>query len=438
MPRPVGQSMATESRPRPAGGPDHLDGLVTLLDIIRARPASTRPELARLSGLGRSVVAQRLSQLVDRGLVVEVGLAASTGGRAPREIRLHAGAGRLLVASLGATSVDVALADLAGQLLAEHSEPMQISRGPDEVLGQVEQMFDSLMAQIGDQSGPLWGIGVGLPAPVEFATGRPIAPPIMPGWDAYPVRQRLAQRYDVPTWVDKDTNVMALGELKAGAARNERDAVFVKIGSGIGAGLITSGRLHRGAQGAAGDMGHVAVAEGGDVVCRCGNHGCLEALAGGYALGRRAATAAADGHSSFLAEVAATGVQLEAAHVARGAAHGDPFCVDLLLNAGRMIGAVLATFVNLYNPSLIVLGGGVAGAGDSLLASIRQSVYRRSLPLATRDLRIVRSRLGDKAGTIGAAALVVDELFSRSRLGLWLPYGSPKGRTDLTESDNAA
>ncbi len=158
----------------------------------------------------------------------------------------------------------------------------------------------------------------------------------------------------------------------------------------------------------------------------------------GTLLGRRAVTAAVDGNSSFLAQVAATGEQLEAVHVARGAAHGDPFCVDLLLQAGRMIGAVLATFVNLYNPSLIVLGGGVAGAGDGLLASIRQSVYRRSLPLATRDLRIVRSRLGDKAGTIGAASLVVDELFSRNRLGLWLPYGSPNGRTDLTESDNAA
>ncbi|HTX00630.1 MAG TPA: ROK family protein [Acidimicrobiales bacterium] len=183
-----------------------------------------------------------------------------------------------------------------------------------------------------------------------------------------------------------------------------------------------------------GDIGHVAVGGGGDVVCRCGNAGCLEAVAGGYALGRRAAAAAKDGSSPFLGALAESGRRLEARDVATGAAHGDPFCVELLVQAGHQIGGVLATVVNFYNPSLIVLGGGVSGAGDLLLAAIRESIYRRSLPLATRNLRIVRSSLGHVGGAIGAAALVVDELLARPCLGRWLGDGSPAGRSDLSEA----
>ncbi|HEV7898535.1 MAG TPA: ROK family protein [Planosporangium sp.] len=410
---------------------ERLDSLVAILDLVRAGAASTRPELGRRSGLGRTVIAQWVAELMERGLVCDGALGPSTGGRAPRQLTFRAEAGHVLVAELGATAVNVALADLSGRLLVQHRESGDIAAGPDRTLERVEALFDRILAERPDAANTLWGIGIGVPGPVEFATGRPIAPPIMPGWDDYPVRDRLASRYRVSTWVDNEVNTMALGEFRAGLAKDVDDVVYVKIGTGIGAGLISGGRLHRGGQGCAGDVGHVAVGDDTDVVCRCGNVGCLEALAGGAALAREGTRAAQEGRSGYLAEVLASGQPITGSDISTAARHGDQVSVGLLARSGRLIGDMLATVVNFYNPSLIVIGGQVANAGDVLLASIRQVVYRRSLPLATRDLRIVHSALGDRAGLMGAAYMVIDELFSREHLPLWIDEGSPNGRTDI-------
>jgi glucokinase-like ROK family protein len=336
-----------------------------------------------------------------------------------------------LVAELGATSISVGLTDLAGQLLVSKEEPGDISTGPDTTLHRVEELFDDLLRGRPESAPPVWGIGVGLPGPVEFGTGRPMAPPIMPGWDGYAVRDRLAARYDVPVWVDNEVNVMALGELRAGIGRGVRDFIYVKVGTGIGAGLISSGRLHRGAQGCAGDIGHVAVAHEETVVCRCGNVDCLEALAGGAALARDARLAATDGRSPFLQSLAQEAEPLDARAVARAAGHGDPVAFELLNRSGRLLGETLAQVVNFFNPSLIVIGGGVAASGDQYLAAIRQAVYGRSLALATRDLVITRSPLDDRAGLVGAGFMVVDELFRHRVLGEWLEHGSPVGKPEL-------
>jgi glucokinase-like ROK family protein len=259
----------------------------------------------------------------------------------------------------------------------------------------------------------------------------------MPGWDGYRVRARLAERFDVPVWVDNDVNLMALGELRVGAARGQRDVLFVKIGTGIGAGLISSGRLHRGAQGAAGDIGHIPVAASSGVVCRCGKVGCLEALAGGAALSREGKAAAEEGRSPYLRQVLSGGSPITAADVATAAQHGDPVAVELLGRSGQLVGETVATLVNFFNPSLILLGGGVASAGDMILASVRETVYRRSLPLATRQLRIDRATLSPDPSLSGAAHMVLDELFSRQRLGRWLPVGSPTGFPEIAEEPAA-
>jgi len=199
----------------------------------------------------------------------------------------------------------------------------------------------------------------------------------------------------------------------------------VKIGTGIGAGIISGGRLHRGAQGSAGDVGHIQVTDDPAVVCRCGNIGCLEAMAGGGALGHAGEAAALDGRSARLRTAFDQRGMVTAEDVARAASSGDPVAVAMLQDAGRRVGAMLASVVNFFNPSLIVLGGGVANSPDVLLASIRETVYGRSLPLATRDLLIQRSSLGGLAGVIGAASMVVDELFSREAIGAWLAAGDP-------------
>jgi glucokinase-like ROK family protein len=416
---------------------DQLDALVTVLDLVRTGAARTRPDLGRRSGLGRTAITQRVQQLIEAGILEEGALGPSTGGRAPRELTFRADAGHVLVAELGATRVEVALTDLGGAVLHRHRVDGDITRGPEHGLAQVEEMLDAALAARGDGARPIWGVGVSVPGPVEFATGRPVAPPIMPGWDGYPIRARLARRFRVPVWVDNDVNLMALGELRFGLARGERDVLYIKIGTGIGAGLVSGGRLHRGAQGCAGDVGHVAVVDDAAIICRCGNVGCLEALAGGAALAREAAAAAISGRSALLADLLGTGRRLDARDVSTAAQHGDPFSVELITRSGQLVGRMLATLVNFYNPSLIIIGGGVANAGDLLLAAIRQVVYQRSLPLATRNLRMARSPLADRAGLVGASAMVADELFSRELLGRWIDRGSPAGWPELAEASRA-
>jgi glucokinase-like ROK family protein len=403
---------------------DQLDALITVLDEIRHNHASTRPELIRRTGLSRAIVARRVEELLERGLIENGETAESTGGRAARLLRFRARAGHLLVADLGATSIDVAVADLSGRVLAHWEEPARIAAGPEDILGRVEVLFTELLEHTTDAPGSLWGIGITLPGPVEFSSGRPVAPPLMPTWDGHPVRDRFRERFGAPTWVDNDVNVMALGERRAGVARGHENVIFVKIGTGIGAGILSGGRLQRGAQGCAGDIGHIQA--GDDVTCWCGNVGCLEALAGGAALARDALGAAESGRSPALRALLREKGALDASDVVDAAAQGDAASLELVANAGRVVGRVLATMVNVLNPSLVVVGGGVAKAGDGLLATIRETIYGRSTPLATRDLLVKRSTLEGLGGVVGAATMVTDELFSREQLGAWLHTGAPQ------------
>ena len=267
---------------------------------------------------------------------------------------------------------------------------------------------------------------------MEFSSGLPVAPPIMPGWDGYPIRERFARRWNAPTWVDNDVNLLALAELRTNrAAAEEQDVLYVKMGTGIGAGLVSSGRLHRGRNGCAGDIGHVAVAEAETVICRCGNAGCLEAVAGGAALAREGRRLAEGGGSPLLARTLAETGTVTAADLTAAAERGDAAARALLARAGRLVGTTMATLVSFYNPGLVVLGGGVASAGDYVLAAIRESVYRRSLPLATRTLRIEPSSLGRTGELVGAIHLTLDELFGPARLARWLPEGTPRAGRGL-------
>ena len=420
------------ARPGPAGvTADALDALVAVLDEIRFGRSRSRSQLVERTGRSRAVVAQRVADLIDRGLVVEGDTGPSTGGRPARRLSFRADAGHVLVADLGATSIDVAVTALDGRILSHLEEPADIAAGPEHCLARVDALFDGLRSETRNLPGRLWGIGIGVPGPVEFQTGRPVSPPIMPGWGDYPVRERFAARYDAPVWVDNDVNVLALGELRSGVAAGHANVVVVKIGTGIGAGIISGGRLHRGVQGSAGDVGHIQVVEDASVVCRCGNIGCLEALAGGAALARSGTAAALDGRSERLQAALELHGQVTAEEVARAASFGDPVALDLLQAAGRRVGLMLASVVNFFNPSLIVIGGGVAQSGDQFLAAIRETVYRRSLPLATRDLLIQPSSLGGLAGIIGASSMVVDQLFAPESMARWMELGGPSGMPEV-------
>jgi glucokinase-like ROK family protein len=367
-----------------------------LLQLIRRGEATTRTALAEATGLARSTVSQRIDQLITDGLVTEVGEAPSTGGRPPAVLGFNHDAGVVLVADLGATHSRLAVSDLAGRPLTEVSVDLDIAAGPEHVLGVVEKRFIDLLDEAGRPADAVRAVGLGVPGPVEFAAGRAVNPPIMPGWDGYPIRDRFHDDYSVPVLVDNDVNIMALGEHWVMSPPPD-DLLFIKVGTGIGSGLILGGRLHRGAQGAAGDIGHVQVAAE-PILCRCGNQGCLEAVAGGRALAHR------------LSEQGLGTVTSR--DVVRLAKDGDATATQAIREGGRLIGRVLASMVNILNPDTIVVGGDMADAGEQLLAGVREVVYKRSTALATSRLQVLSSTLGDRAGITGAAAMVIEHVFA--------------------------
>ncbi|MFA9431414.1 ROK family protein [Egicoccus sp. AB-alg2] len=386
-----------------------------LLRLIMDGRATTRTALAEVTGLARSTIAQRLEPLVSSGLVQETETGVSTGGRPPMVLTFNRAAGVILVADIGATLVRVALTDLAGTVLARTSQELAVAAGPEIVLGEVQARFDELLAQVGRADTDVRGIGIGVPGPVEFARGVAVSPPIMPGWNDYPIPVPFAARFHAPVLVDNDVNIMALGEYERCWRDKVNDLLFVKIGTGIGAGLIVDGRIRRGAQGAAGDIGHIRVVGADHVVCPCSNVGCLEAVAGGGALARQLRE-----HGKQAAGPA------EVVDLVR---QGDPDAVGLVRGAGRQLGIVLAGLVNLLNPAVIVVGGRLANVDQQLLAGVRESIYSRSLPLATRNLQIVRSQLGENAGIAGAAALVLEHLLTPDAVDARLASGGLAGVT---------
>ena len=372
-------------------------GAGDLFQLLRDGEPWTRAQLAATTGLARSTIAAKVDLLISSGFVQSVGEAVSSGGRPPSRFAFQPRARTVLAADVGASHVRVGLTDLNGEVLAEERADLAVTEGPETVLGYVVEAGKRLLEASHQAAGLLAGAGIGLPGPVEHATGRPVKPPIMPGWDGFDVVGFVQRSLPVPVLVDNDVNIMALGE-RSGFWRDVDNLLFIKVATGIGSGIISNGHLQRGADGTAGDLGHVRVARGEGVQCRCGNIGCLEALASGVALAR---SLAADGvHAATGADVVAL------------AGKANISAIHALRQAGRDIGEVLATCVNLLNPSVIVIGGSIAAAGEHVMAGVREVVYRRSPPLATTNLRIVLSRAGDRAAVMGASQLVSQHVLS--------------------------
>ncbi|MDH2425290.1 ROK family protein [Sphaerisporangium sp. TRM90804] len=395
-----------------------------LLRLMRDGPRS-RAELADLTAapalpapsgavsvdprpMSRSRLNAALNRLVGLGLAESDGLAASRGGRRSGMVRVSRDT-RFAGIDIGATSVDVAVTDGELRVLGHVSEPCDIRSGPAHVLGRVLVLAAKLRRQ--GLFTQLHGAGIGVPGPVSFAEGVPVVPPIMPGWDRYPMRETISRELDCPAMLDNDVNIMALGELHAGLARQVDDFLLIKIGTGIGCGIVVDGKIYRGVSGSAGDIGHIRVDRLGSL-CGCGNTGCLEAYFSGAALARQAQAVARSGASPYLAERLAVAGTLSAEDVAAAAAQGDSAAIQLIRDGGRRVGQVLAGLVSFFNPGLVIIAGGVARLGHVLLAEIRSVVYRRSLPLATGNLPIVLSELDDTAGVVGAARLISDHVYS--------------------------
>lgn len=365
-----------------------------------------------MSGFSKSKVNAVVSGLIDRGMLEEGGHLTSTGGRRPEFLRLSHRLGILAAIDIGATSVDVALLNPDMSIVAHRCEPADVSTGPQLIL-RVLAILRELLAVHGLTPDQVWGIGMGVPGPVAFTSGQLVNPPLMPGWEGVPIRDFFAKEYDAPVFVDNDVNLMALATLWKMQGELENFLV-VKIGTGIGCGIICHGMVYRGTDGAAGDIGHISADPAGPL-CHCGNVGCIEAMAAGPAITCLAEEAARSGKSPRLKDILDTNGLLTPVDIGNASRTGDIAANAIVQHAGVLIGNVLAAIVNFYNPSHIFIGGGVAQIGPLFLASIRQSVYRRSLALSTRNLELQYLPDAHLAGIIGAAVLAVQEtMFSRA------------------------
>ncbi|WP_022877575.1 ROK family protein [Microbacterium sp. B19] len=412
--------MANVSTLRFGAQTDEVTSLLRIVNMVRLGEAVTRPEIGRVTGLGRGVVTQRVDRAVEMGFLEDAEFAPSSGGRAPRTLRFRSERGRIVVCALGGLHIHVGVTDLDGEIRVEAHRVWDIAKGPDETLSVATAMVDDLL--VADGNPAVWAVVVGVPGPVDFETGRPVAPPIMPGWNNFDVRSRFEERYSAPVWVDNDVNILAAGE-RARRREDNPDLIYCKVGTGIGAGLVSHGRLHRGANGAAGDMGHVRV-PGAQQQCRCGKIGCLEAVAGGWALVRDAKDAVAAGGAGALADIIASGAELAPEDISKAAERGDALAISLIQASARQIGEAVAALVNMFNPSVIVIGGAVAAAGELFLAEVRHRVYELSLPLATRDLAIVTSVNDAREPLRGGVDLAREQLFE-AVFPRWFAEGRP-------------
>ena len=383
-----------------------------IVRILWRQATISRGDIGNVTGWSKAKTSQLIQNLLVKGYLVEDGEEASQGGRKARLLRLNEQLGYLVGLDIGATSIDVVLADVSGQVLQRRSEPADVRQPPDAFLNRCSELILSMVTAQPCRPEQILGIGVGVPGPVDFARGVLVAPPLMPLWENFPIRSFFQKTFPTAyVVIDNDVNIMALGEQRAGDGIGVDDFLFVKIGTGIGCGIVSNGKMHRGGMGCAGDIGHICVDKQGPI-CRCGNTGCLEAMAAGPAIVEKATKAAKNGGSLFLRQLMeANGGVLRAEDVGAACREGDQAALEIVRASGQMIGDVLASLVNFFNPSHIFLGGGITNLGNYLLVAIRQAVLHRSLPLATIHLSINFSRMGAEVGVIGALALAREYLF---------------------------
>ncbi|MFM6939863.1 MAG: ROK family protein [Rhodoluna sp.] len=376
-----------------------------LFQVFRDGQAHTKAELAELSGLARSTVSLRLDQLTAIGLISPSAQSSSTGGRPSTQLIVNENAYVVAGVDFGASHAVASLANLSGKILVSIETKRQISDGPEVCLRWMIAEIRHLLAGLNLSEDNMLAIGIGLPGPVEHSTGKPASPPIMTGWDGFDVPARVNQEFAAKVLVDNDVNVMALGERHV-AYPDVDHLIFLKAATGIGSGIISGGKLQRGAQGTAGDIGHVRVTNGGNVACHCGNFGCLEAIASAPAIIKQLV---ADGlpirNSSDLID-ATRRAKVEA--------------IQAIRQAGRDIGEVLSTCVSLINPAVIVIGGSLSSTGEHLIAGVREVVYARSMPLASENLSIVQSKVGREGGIIGANVLAIEHVLSAETIDLMI------------------
>lgn len=380
----------------------------TIIDLIRFTPGGiSRVELARQMNLTRAAITSIINDLQAAGLVREVENQLA-GGRKPIVLEINPELGYVVGIDMGSTHVSLILADFSAREIQEMHMPFNINLGPRVCLDQVDAYLHDLLKNAGLALADIKAVGTGVPGPIVTEAGMVSGPPIMPGWDGFPIRDTLQARWGCPVTLNNDAELGALGEWAYGAGRGERDLAYIKVGIGIGAGLLLDGQIYGGITGSAGEIGHITINENGPE-CQCGNRGCLEAMAGGQAIANRAIEAVRKGQRTLLTEKSPVET-ITHQDVIAAARRGDLLSQQIVTEAGSHLGTAIASLVNLFNPSMVVIGGGVAQIGDLLLEPIRRAVQQRSLRVASRAVRISAALLGRRSSGMGAVVRALSQV----------------------------
>jgi len=368
-----------------------------IIDALRERGVASRAELSRITGLSRSTVSTIVTDLLESGLAGERDGqpdGEAHAGRPPVMVSLNGSAGLAVGIDFGHRHLRVAVSDLSHTVLAETWRELDVDHSAEQGLDAAVDFVDEVLADANADRARVIGVGMGLPAPIGRATGAVQGSSILPGWVGVDAAAEASARLRLPVEVDNDANLGALAELVWGAGRGRSEIAYIKASSGIGAGLISGGRLQHGVGGTAGEIGHMLIAENGPV-CRCGNHGCLETLASTRAI--------ANLLSASRGETVTTRRLLELC------ASGDAAAQRLVGDAGRAIGIAVANLCNLLNPECVIVGGDLSVAGEVLLGPLREAARRNAIPSAADEVEIVAGVLGERAELLGALALVMHE-----------------------------
>lgn len=371
-----------------------------IIDLIRFTSGGiSRVELARELGLSRAAITAIIDDLQSIELVREIE-GQHAGGRRPVVLEINPDRGRVIGVDIGASHVSMVLADFSARVIHELEEPFEVAMGVDQGLSQIDQLFQRLLKESKIPNDKIDAVGVGVPGPVVSELGMVSNPPIMPGWDGFPIRDHLQKLWGCPISLNNDAELGALGEWAYGAGRGERNLAYIKVGTGVGAGLLLDGQMYRGVTGSAGEIGHITIDEHG-LVCTCGNRGCLEAVAGGWALAHHAIDAVRKGQRTLLADIKPI-EKITSHDIISAAKSGDLLAQQIITEAGVHLGTAIASIVNLFNPSMVVVGGSLSQMGDLLLEPIRRVVNQRSLIVASKAVRITAALLGRRSSVMGA------------------------------------
>ena len=369
-----------------------------ILEALRANGGSgTRTEISRAVGVARATLIEELSELEELGIVVQSSVVTSAGGRPARTFSINSSGASVGIIDVGGSRTRVGIANLVGEVVQESLLHVSVEVGPEDVLNWAVAELQRMQEAFGPQSEP-GVIVVGLPGPVDFTTGSVVRPPMMRNWQGFDVRRFINSSIKAPVIIDNDVNLIAIAEQRISYPRSQVFLV-IKLGTGIGGALVIHERPLRGANGAAGDIGHTQSIENREAMCRCGQDGCVEAVAGGWAL---------------IQQLEKQGVRVDSVtDVAKLAKAGNVIALSAVRTASKVIGQAAAQAVSLLNPDTLVIAGELLEAGDIVIASIRETIYQYSLPLATHDLTVKPSALGPLVGLKGGAQLGIDYLFGR-------------------------